>query len=112
MCSRDIIIQKRMQIEDFNAFEFFEGIIADYGLKGIRPYGEIKIRSVCKEVEQGTAPRAVTNDYVYEMLVCDVMVAMAYERRTDLNFTEGTFVLIGRGMDLAKKRLGKIIKSK
>ena len=51
------------------------------------------------------AAEHLTDDKVHQMLMMDCLVAMVYERRTELNFIEATYVVSARGIRWAKHRL-------
>ena len=99
----DIITQRRMQLEDFEFMDFFKKVIEDYDFKWTYPYfSNIRSRTVC--YGRGTDEH-VTDDAIHQLLVQDVLVAMVYERRTEFNFIEATYVVIAKGIRKAKHRL-------
>ena len=92
-----------MQLEDFKFMEFFEQVLKDYDLGWTFPYlSEIRSRTVCygRGIEEHP-----TDDAVHQLLVRDVLIAMVYERRTELNFIEATYIIVARGIRLARHRL-------
>ena len=105
-----MIKQERLQLEDSNPSEFFYDVIKKYGFEGIGPFGENRCRSVCKEICTDDKYLHPVDDYIHEMLICDVLVAFYYERRTNLNFIEATYGVITDGLKLAKKRLRTTLK--
>ena len=100
---QDIITQRRMQLEDFKFMEFFEQVLKDYDFGWTFPYlSEIRSRTVCygRGIEEHP-----TDDAVHQLLVRDVLIAMVYERRTELNFIEATYIIVAKGIRLARHRL-------
>ena len=106
----DEVKQQRMQLEDSKPSEYFYKLIKKHGFEGIGPFGEIKTRSVCKEICTDDKYPHPVDDYLHEMLICDVLVAFYYERRTTLNFIEATYGEIPSGMRLGKARLQRAMK--
>jgi len=105
-----MIKQERLQLEDSKPSEFFYEITQKNGFEGIGPYGENRCRSVCKEICTDDKYLHPVDDFIHEMLICDVLVAFYYERRTDWNFIEATYGTIPDGLKLAKKRLRLALK--
>lgn len=103
----DIIVQKRMQLEDFTFMPFFEQVIKDYGLEPFGVFSEIRSRTVEYGTESKTHP---TDDKIHQFLVQDCLIAMVFERRTDFNFIEATYVICANGVRLAKHRLSHYYK--
>lgn len=99
---QDIIVQKRMQLEDFTFMPFFEQVIKDYGFEKFRTLSEIRSRTV--DYGRGIEEHP-TDDAIHQFLVQDCLVAMVYERRTELNFIEATYVVCASGIRRAKHRL-------
>lgn len=109
---QDIIIYKRMQLEDFSFMPFFEKVIEDYGFKGFREFSEIRSRTICYGRGLDEHP---TDDAIHQLLVEDCMVAFVIERRTEFNFIEATYVTCARSIRLARRRLRyyyKIVKER
>jgi len=103
VAEQDIIVQKRMQLEDFQFMEFFQKVIEDYDFGWAYPYmAGIRSRTVC--YGRGFDEHS-TDDAIHQLLVQDVLVAMVYERRTDLNFIEATYIVVAKGIRLARHRL-------
>lgn len=103
VAEQDIVTQQRMQLEDFRCDEFFHKVLVDYDFLWAYPYFcEKRDRIVCYGMY---SENHVTDDAIHQMLVKDVLVAMVYERRTDLNFIEATFVIVAKGIRLARHRL-------
>ncbi len=103
VAEQDIIVQKRMQLEDFEFMDFFMKVIEDYDFKWTYPYfSEIRSRTVCfgRGYDEHT-----TDDAIHQLLVQDVLIAMVYERRTELNFIEATYVIVAKGIRKARHRL-------
>ena len=99
----DIITQRRMQLEDFQCDDFFRKVLEDYNLLwAYRYFGSIRNRIVCYGMY---SENHVTDDAIHQLLIKDVLVALVYERRTDLNFIEATYVIVAKGIRLAKHRL-------
>lgn len=103
VAENDIIVQKRMQLEDFTFMPFFEKVIEDYGFKPFGVFSEIKSRTVEYGMESKPHP---TDDKIHQLLIQDCLVSMVYERRTELNFIEATYIICASGIRLAKRRLG------
>ena len=100
---QDIITQKRMQLEEFSFLPFLQKVIDDYGFTPFHPYvTEIRSRTVC--YGRGCDEHR-TDDAIHQLLVQDCLVAMVYERRTDLNFIEATYIICAQGIRRAKHRL-------
>ena len=102
VAENDIIVQKRMQLEDFAFMPFFEKVIEDYGFKPFGAFSEIRSRIVEYGMESKPHP---TDDKIHQFLLQDCLVAMVYERRTDFNFIEATYIICASGIRLAKRRL-------
>lgn len=102
IAEQDIIVQKRMQLEDFTFMPFFEQVIKDYGFEKFRVLSEIRSRTV--DYGRGIDEHR-TDDAVHQFLVQDCLVAMVYERRTELNFIEATYIVCASGIRRAKHRL-------
>lgn len=99
----DTIVQKRMQLEDFEFMDFFSKVIDDNNFKFVYPhFCEFRSRTVC--YGRGLDEHS-TDDAVHQLLIQDVLVAMVYERRTDFNFIEATYIIVAKGIRLAKHRL-------
>ncbi len=99
----DIVTQQRMQLEDFRCDDFFHKVLEDYDLLwAYRYFGSIRDRVVCYGMY---AENHVTDDAIHQLLIKDVLVALVYERRTDWNFIEATFVIVAKGIRLARHRL-------
>ena len=107
VAEQDIIVQKRMQLEDFTFMPFFEQVIKDYGFEPFRVISEIRSRTV--EYGRGIEEHH-TDDAVHQFLVQDCLVAMVYERRTELNFIEATYIICASGIRRAKHRLASYYK--
>ena len=105
-----MIKQERLQLEDSKPSEFLYEIVKKYGFEGIGPYGEIRTRSICKEICTDDKYLHPVDDFIHEMLIQDVLVAFYYERRTAWNFIEATYGIIPDGLKLAKKRLKEALK--
>lgn len=104
VAEQDIIVQRRLQLEDFEFLTFFQQVISDYGFTPFCPYfSEIRSRTVC----YGMAPSEEhpTDDYIHQLLVQDCLIAMVYERRTEFNFIEATYVICAQGIRRARRRL-------
>lgn len=103
VAEQDIVTQRRMQLEDFRCDEFFHKVMEDYDLLwAYRYFGELRDRSVCYGMY---AENHVTDDAIHQLLIKDVLVALVYERRTDWNFIEATYVIVAKGVRMAKHRL-------
>lgn len=103
IAEQDIVTQRRMQLEDFRCDEFFHKVMEDYDLLwAYRYFGELRDRSVCYGMY---AENHVTDDAIHQLLIKDVLVALVYERRTDWNFIEATYVIVAKGIRLARHRL-------
>lgn len=103
VAEQDIVTQHRMQIEDFRCDEFFRKVLVEYDFLWAWPYFcERRDRIVCYGMY---GEDHATDDAIHQLLVKDVLVAMVYERRTDLNFIEATFVIVAKGIRLARHRL-------
>ena len=103
MAEQDIVTQRRMQLEDFEFMEFFQKVIEDYDFRWTYPYmSNIRSRTVCygRGIDEH-----ITDDAIHQLLVQDVLVAMVYERRTELNFIEATYIIVAKWIRLAKHRL-------
>lgn len=101
----DIVTQRRMQLEDFRCDEFFKKVLVDYDLLWAYRYCcERRDRTLCYGMY---SENHTTDDAIHQLLVKDVLVAMVYERRTDLNYIEATYVIVAKGIRLAKHRLCK-----
>jgi hypothetical protein len=100
---QDIVTQQRMQLEDFRCDEFFHKVLVDYDFLWAYPYFcEKRDRIVCYGMY---SENHVTDDAIHQLLVKDVLVALVYERRTDMNFIEATYVIVAKGIRLARHRL-------
>lgn len=109
VAEQDIVTQQRMQLEDFRCDEFFRKVLVDYDFLWAYPYFcEKRDRIVCYGMY---SENHVTDDAIHQLLVKDVLVAMVYERRTDLNFIEATYVIVAKGIRLARRRLKNDYKS-
>lgn len=103
IAEHDIVTQRRMQLEDFRCDEFFHKVMEDYDLLWAYSYfGELRNRSVCYGMY---LENHVTDDAIHQLLIKDVLVALVYERRTDWNFIEATYVIVAKGIRLARHRL-------
>ena len=103
IAEQDIVTQRRMQLEDFRCDEFFPKVMEDYDLLlAYRYFGELRDRSVCYGMY---AENHVTDDAIHQLLIKDVLVALVYERRTDWNFIEATYIIVAKGIRLARHRL-------
>lgn len=103
MAEQDIVTQKRMQLEDFRCEEFFRGVLEDHDLLWAYPYfGSKRDRVVCYG---SYCENHTTDDFIHQLLIKDVLVAMVFERRTDFNFIEATYVVVAKGIRMAKHRL-------
>lgn len=106
----DIIVQKRMQLEDFKFMDFFSEVIDNNNFRFVYPhFCEIRSRTVCYGRGLDEHP---TDDAVHQLLVQDVLVAIVYERRTNFNFIEATYIIVAKGIRLAKHRLQNYYKYK
>lgn len=102
---QDIIVQKRMQLEDFSFLPFLHKVIDDYEFQEFCPvFSEIRSRTVCYGTEASAASHP-TDDKIHQLLIMDCLVAMVYERRTDMNFIEATYIICARGIRWARYRL-------
>ncbi len=100
---QDIITQRRMQLEDFRCDEFFRQVLEDYDFLWAWPYFcELRNRTVCYGMYNKDH---TTDDAIHQLTVKDVLVAMVYERRTEWNFIEATYVIVAKGIRLARHRL-------
>ena len=100
---QDIITQRRMQLEDFRCDEFFRQVLEDYDFLWAWPYFcERRDRTVCYGMY---SKDHTTDDAIHQLTVKDVLVAMVYERRTEWNFIEATYVIVAKGIRLARHRL-------
>lgn len=103
IAEQDIVTQRRMQLEDFRCDEFFHEVMEDYDLLwAYRYFGERRDRSVCYGMY---SKNHVTDDAIHQLLIKDVLVALVYERRTDWNFIEATYIIVAKGIRLARHRL-------
>lgn len=103
VAEQDIVTQQRMQLEDFRCDEFFHKVLVDYDFLWAYPYFcEKRDRTVCYGMY---SENHITDDAIHQLLVKDVLVALVYERRTDLNFIEATYVIVAKGIRLARHRL-------
>ena len=103
IAEQDIVTQRRMQLEDFRCDEFFRKVMEDYDLLwAYRYFGELRDRSVCYGMY---SENHVTDDAIHQLLIKDVLVALVYERRTNWNFIEATYIIIANGIRLARHRL-------
>lgn len=103
IAEQDIVTQRRMQLEDFRCDEFFQKVMEDYDLLwAYRYFGELRDRSVCYGMY---SENHVTDDAIHQLLIKDVLVALVYERRTDWNFIEATYIIVAKGIRLARHRL-------
>lgn len=103
VAEQDIVTQRRMQLEDFRCDEFFRRVLSDYDFLWAYPYFcELRDRIVCFGMYSESH---VTDDAIHQLLVNDVLVAMVYERRTNFNFIEATYVIVASGIRLARHRL-------
>ena len=103
VAEQDIVTQQRMQLEDFRCDEFFRKVLVDYDLLWTWPYFcELRDRLVCYGLY---LEDHATDDVIHQLLVKDVLVALVYERRTDWNFIEATYVIVAKGIRLARHRL-------
>lgn len=103
VAEQDIVTQQRMQLEDFRCYEFFHKVLVDYDFLWAYPYFcEKRDRAVCYGMY---SENHITDDAIHQLLVKDVLVAMVYERRTDMNFIEATYVIVAKGIRLARHRL-------
>jgi len=61
---QDTIIQKRMQLEDFEFMDFFAGVIEDCGFSEFGCFSEIRSRAVCYDCCSGCGDH-LTDDKVH-----------------------------------------------
>lgn len=109
IAEQDIITQKRMQLEDFEFTPFFVKVVEDYGFKPFAPVlTEVRSRTVCYGRGLEEHP---TDDAIHQLLVQDCLIALVYERRTEFNFIEATYIICAQGIRRAKKRLGLYYKT-
>ena len=103
IAEQDIVTQRRMQLEDFRCDDFFHKVLEDYDLLWAYGYfGEIRDRLVCYGMY---SDNHCTDDAIHQLLIKDVLIALVYERRTDWNFIEATYVIVAKGIRLARHRL-------
>ena len=103
IAEQDIVTQRRMQLEDFRCDEFFHKVMEDYDLLwAYRYFGELRGRSVCYGMY---SENHVTDDAIHHLLIKDALGALVYERRTNWNFIEATYIIVAKGIRLARHRL-------
>lgn len=81
---QDTAQEKTMDAIDSRKNDFIEDIIKKYNLKGKEDV-EIRTKSVCQDSLGDAHP---TDDLITEVLYKDHLIAMVYERRDSMNWTE------------------------
>jgi len=88
---------REMDDTGITAWDFIRSIIDEYDLKRFLPHVEIRGRGVMFGLADFESHR--TDDAILQLVVRDMMVAMVFTRRDDLNYTEITTVFVKETMD-------------